>query len=330
MMIGLRSGLFLAALALGQTFWTTNALSAGCPAFPKVSWWGDLTHASVNDYVGVKYGGDWKPYIEKWTRQQATLRKIQQKGSTAVVRVKTVKSGKIKLRGAMLDSYIVNVEQRLDVMRCLAGQKFREMAANEPSRIVTAHPTPEMAKAKVCIQCHGEDGISTLPTVPNLAGQNELYLVKQLKEFQADPPQNGKANGAEWRSSRYMNTHAKRLNNEEIWKLSAYFSALPSCSLKREAAYTPSRPKIANKCVECHGTGRKESFLETPNLVGQNREYLVSQLNAFQDSGKKRNGELNGSVVKEGRYHYYMSTILKSLESKELEALADYFSGFKC
>lgn len=328
MMIGLRSGLFLAALVLGLAFRTSGALGAECPAFPNVSWWGDLSHASVTDYVGVKYGGDWKPYIDKWKRQLAKLRQIQQKGTTAIVRVKTVRSGKIKLRGKMLDSYVSNVDQRLDVMRCLSGEKI---PAGKPIHPQTAWKTqakaePELAKAKVCFQCHGEGGVSELPTVPNLAGQNELYLVKQLKEFQAVPPSSSSRNGASWRSSRFMKSHANRLNNEEIWRLSAYFAAQPSCSHNRQAAFTPKRPKVAEKCVECHAADGKGAFLEAPILRGQNRDYLVSQLKAFQASSEKSSDASNS----EGRYHYYMSMILKSLNKEDLEELASYFSGFQC
>jgi len=36
---------------------------------------------------------------------------------------------------------------------------------------------------KFCITCHGQKGISVAPNYPNLAKQNELYLVNQLKDI---------------------------------------------------------------------------------------------------------------------------------------------------
>jgi len=36
---------------------------------------------------------------------------------------------------------------------------------------------------KFCITCHGQKGISVAPNYPNLAKQNELYLVSQLKDI---------------------------------------------------------------------------------------------------------------------------------------------------
>ena len=38
-------------------------------------------------------------------------------------------------------------------------------------------------KAASCAACHGANGISAVPTYPNLAGQKEAYLVKQMKAF---------------------------------------------------------------------------------------------------------------------------------------------------
>ena len=38
----------------------------------------------------------------------------------------------------------------------------------------------------VCASCHGQDGASAIdPSYPQLAGQNERYLARQLKMFQS-------------------------------------------------------------------------------------------------------------------------------------------------
>ena len=41
------------------------------------------------------------------------------------------------------------------------------------------------AKAKICAACHGIRGISPTDIWPNLAGQKEGYLIKQIKAFQS-------------------------------------------------------------------------------------------------------------------------------------------------
>ncbi len=39
------------------------------------------------------------------------------------------------------------------------------------------------AKSATCAGCHGAAGVSANPLWPNLAGQQDAYLVKQLKAF---------------------------------------------------------------------------------------------------------------------------------------------------
>lgn len=50
-------------------------------------------------------------------------------------------------------------------------------------------------KSMMCSACHGAAGISAVPMYPNLAGQKEAYLAKQLKDFKAgrrnDPTMKG-------------------------------------------------------------------------------------------------------------------------------------------
>ena len=39
------------------------------------------------------------------------------------------------------------------------------------------------AKSVVCAACHGADGKASVSTYPHLAGQNQAYLLKQMKAF---------------------------------------------------------------------------------------------------------------------------------------------------
>lgn len=55
--------------------------------------------------------------------------------------------------------------------------------------------TAGKGKSMMCSACHGAAGISAVPTYPNLAGQKEAYLAKQLKDFKSgkrnDPTMKG-------------------------------------------------------------------------------------------------------------------------------------------
>jgi len=72
------------------------------------------------------------------------------------------------------------------------------------------------SKAVSCIGCHGMTGVSNNPLWPNLAGQHEDYLVKQLKDFKS---------GA--RKDPNMNALAAPLSDTDMADIAAFFSSQP-------------------------------------------------------------------------------------------------------
>ena len=71
------------------------------------------------------------------------------------------------------------------------------------------------AKSAVCAACHGANGIAAVPMYPNLAGQKEAYLVKQLKDFKSGT-----------RKDPVMSGMAMPLTDADIANLSAYYASL--------------------------------------------------------------------------------------------------------
>ena len=45
-------------------------------------------------------------------------------------------------------------------------------------------------KSEACAACHGANGISVSDKIPNLAGQKEAYLAKQLRAFRIEKREN--------------------------------------------------------------------------------------------------------------------------------------------
>ena len=74
------------------------------------------------------------------------------------------------------------------------------------------------AKAAICAACHGASGVATIPIYPNLAGQNEPYLVSALKGYR-DKQRNGGM-------AAIMQMQAAALSDQDIDNLAAYFSSL--------------------------------------------------------------------------------------------------------
>jgi cytochrome c553 len=72
------------------------------------------------------------------------------------------------------------------------------------------------AKADVaCAVCHGPQGLSLQPNVPHLAGQPQIYLVEQLRNYRS-----GK------RHHEVMSVIAKSLTDREIDDLARWYSSL--------------------------------------------------------------------------------------------------------
>jgi cytochrome c553 len=70
------------------------------------------------------------------------------------------------------------------------------------------------AKSAICAACHGATGHSVNPLWPNLAGQKEMYLAKQIKAFR---------DGV--RKDPMMAPMVASLSDDDIANLAAYFAA---------------------------------------------------------------------------------------------------------
>ena len=70
------------------------------------------------------------------------------------------------------------------------------------------------AKAAMCASCHGATGISISPIWPNLSGQKEQYLVKQIKAFRDGT-----------RQDPMMAPMVAALSDADIDNLAAYYSS---------------------------------------------------------------------------------------------------------
>lgn len=71
------------------------------------------------------------------------------------------------------------------------------------------------AKTATCVGCHGINGISIVPTFPNLAGQKAAYTAAQLKAFKNKT-----------RPSAAMYPMVQGLSDEDIANIAAYYESL--------------------------------------------------------------------------------------------------------
>lgn len=158
------------------------------------------------------------------------------------------------------------------------------------------------ARADFCIRCHGENGDSVMPLVPNLAGQNPYYLLEQIEKF---------ADGR--RKDFIMSPLARQISQEDRIAVVYYFSSMPGARkaadpvLAREGAVLYSQ-----RCLSCHGREAHGSD-QYARLAGQHPAYLKRRLEEF------RNATGNATTV--------MSGIAQTLSEKEMDGLAAYLSA---
>ena len=88
------------------------------------------------------------------------------------------------------------------------------------------------SKAATCVGCHGTNGIGLSDEFPNLAGQKQAYLVKQLKAFKNNT-----------RIDPTMKAMTASLSDNDILNLASYYASLAPVSATQPASKTSSTSK---------------------------------------------------------------------------------------
>lgn len=174
-------------------------------------------------------------------------------------------------------------------------------------------PVKGKQKAQACVSCHGENGISPNPNVPNLAGQIQNYMKQQWDGYSA-----GKNNDEVMK-----NVAAMFQKGEEINDIMAYYASLPrrkgpgkitpTAQLKASATYL-----TMYNCYQCHGEkgeGAESAKLSSPRLAGQNKAYLVKAMKDYR----------SGARIP-ARYSL-MDQIMPLVGDEDIEAMAEYLSN---
>lgn len=153
--------------------------------------------------------------------------------------------------------------------------------------------------AKPCTTCHGVKGISTNTTYPNLAGQKQGYLNKEITAFR-----DGK------RHNPQMLPYVKLLSDDDITVLAHYFSQQKN-DAKTSETYNKKGENVRARCISCHGMKGITVTQLWPNLAGQQAMYLQKQLHAF------KSGERQSPI---------MQVIAQELSDEQIKAVAEYYS----
>jgi cytochrome c553 len=174
------------------------------------------------------------------------------------------------------------------------------------------------AKSAACGGCHGFDGNSPIAMYPKLAGQNEAYITKQVKDFKADSA----------RKNEIMKGMVAALSDEDAADIGAYFQAQ---TLKDAAPFDESKLTVGREiykggdlqkgipaCQACHGPkGSGTAGIGYPQLGGQYVDYTLAQLKAFK----------NGSRTNDDKE--LMRSVIAKMSEEDMVAVANYMASLK-
>ncbi|CAG2127146.1 hypothetical protein LMG31506_00352 [Cupriavidus yeoncheonensis] len=169
--------------------------------------------------------------------------------------------------------------------------------------------------AQVCAACHGNTGQSVQKAYPSLAGQNEDYLFKQMRQFQAS------ASGVALRQDATMAAVVEGLGETEMRELAHYFSRQapargqadqPHLVEAGKAIYWKGNPSSRlPACVSCHRPNGEGIAPDFPRIGGQQPEYVARQLHAWKSGTRGGPGKL-------------MSLLVPLMTDEEIAAVAQY------
>lgn len=177
------------------------------------------------------------------------------------------------------------------------------------------NPKDGQVKGALCAGCHGPDGNSPNSAWPNLAGQHQNYLQKQIMDFKSD-----------LRKDPMMSAQAAGIATpQDVADIAAYFAGQKMAPGKAKAESVTLGSQIFRggntatgvaACTGCHGPdGMGNALAKFPRIAGQNVDYMIKALKDFR-AGIRTNGP-NGM----------MRGVTAHMTDAEIEAVAEYTHG---
>ena len=190
----------------------------------------------------------------------------------------------------------------LAVLLCLQGAAWGADGAAQMQR------GEELVMGR-CFLCHGATGDSSSPLYPKLAGQNNEYMLKQLRNFKRGE-----------RDSSDMRKVVADMDENDMQSVAFFFSrqqpsrgnsAYAEMRALGEKLFSQGDPARGLKpCRECHGDNGAGSAT-LPRIAGQHTLYIETQLTLFEE--RKRTND-----------NAQMQDVAKRLTTDEVRAVAEY------
>jgi cytochrome c553 len=163
----------------------------------------------------------------------------------------------------------------------------------------------------LCRRCHGSDGNSLQPDVPNLAGQNAKFLLEQIEKF-----------ATRQRDDFVMSELAANFTPEDKVNIAVFYhSKTVKPQSVDEKRASKGKTLYYRVCSGCHGIeGYGDHKLA--RLAGQKPVYVMKVLKTFRSNAN------NAAVRKESqRKSEIMEGVVKNLSDEQIESVAAYVAS---
>ena len=172
---------------------------------------------------------------------------------------------------------------------------FASQSAPLREKPVFGDPLAGESISENCRDCHGVRGISDNPMVPNLAGQEPVYLVNAIRAYR--------------NHDRSNDAGMPQIGETQIENLAAYYSIQKTePSVEDEL----SGKEMAAKCDRCHNPSSRKRKLNVPSLKGQSHDYLVKAMKEYR---------------REDRDNSMMHKMSARYSDEMIEVLATYYAN---
>lgn len=163
-------------------------------------------------------------------------------------------------------------------------------------------------RALLCKYCHGDDGNSLKPDVPNLAGQNARYLLEQIEKF-----------ATRQRDDFVMSPLAANFSPEDKVNVAIfYYSNAVKAQAIDEVLAAKGKALFHSVCSNCHGAGGHGNQ-KLARLAGQQATYVAEVLKAFRNNANDPVARAESS-----RKNAVMEGVAKGLTDEQIESVAAY------
>jgi len=156
----------------------------------------------------------------------------------------------------------------------------RPAAAPKPSPKAAVQKDPVLAgksAAESCGGCHGDNGVSTTPGSPSLAGLDPKYLAAATKAYKTGQRKND-----------LMKSLVAGLSDADVSNVALFYGLQkPARAGTPAAGDTAAGKKAASACAGCHGDKGVASDPANPSLAGQDAQYLATATQAYKDGTRK-------------------------------------------